>query len=240
MKNSTLMHKVVALCLGVVCLYSTHVSAQIEEDNFHYGFMVGGTLARLTNINTSLIRPVFDQSTYSTSEKSRFGVSAGFFLYNRFKKSKLAVQPEISYAQYGGSFDYSDINDLTYSIDFNYDYFNVAMQLKVHPVGGLFTGVGPQVGFNLSEQLTYISNEPLTGPDLQIQRSLQEVLKARTDFSFIASLGYEFRQGLVFEGRYKVGVSDAMQTLSNGFYFIENDNNSSAFQFLVAYAIPFY
>jgi hypothetical protein len=221
-------------------LIPTHMQAQWMDDEFHYGFSAGATYSDLSNITTSIIRPVFDPSTYSATENAQFGVHVGFFLYNRFRKSALAIQPEISYAQYGGQFDYNDIDDLKYTMSFKYDYFNITTLLKVHPTGGLFVGLGPQVGFNISDRITYKSNRPLLGPDLQVERNLQEVLKGRTDFSVIAVLGYEFERGFVIEARYKLGVSDAVQTLSNGFYFIENDNNSRAFHLSIGYAIPFY
>ena len=229
----------------LILLWLTYMSprklqAQIIDDEFHYGFYAGATYAGLTNINTTIIRPVFDPSTYNVNDASRLGVQVGFFIYNRFRKSSLAIQPEISYAQYGGVFEYDDIDELQYTLTFDYDYFNVATLVKVHPKGGLFVGLGPQVGFSISDKLIYESNQPQQGPDLQVERNLQEVLKGRTDFSVIGSVGYEFERGFIIEARYKQGVSDAMETLSNGFYFIENRNNSSAFQLAIAYAIPFY
>ena len=217
------------------------VSAQLEEDEFHYGFNAGVTYSQIDDIATTLIRPVFPIETYNTSVENRIGASVGFFLYHRFRFSKLAIQPEISYAMYGGDFKYDDINELQYTLAFKYQYFNIATLLKVYPYEGLFIGLGPQVGLNLDKSnLEYVSNQPELGPDLQIEQSLQEVLKGSADFSAVVALGYELPMGLMVEARFKYGVSDVIETLSNGFNFIENDNQNTAFQLMVGYAIPFF
>ena len=241
MKDKILCRLMLLASIILAALCPQDSQAQITEDEFHYGFYAGATYSSLDNISTMIIRPVFSTETYNTSTNYRFGPTVGFFIYNRFKKSSLAIQPEISYAMYGGDFKYNDVDDLNYTMSFNYSYFNVATLAKIHPLGGLFIGLGPQVGFNLSKtNIKYSSNKPTLGPDLQVQQSLQEVLKGNTDFSVIAAIGFESQSGLVVEARFKQGVSDAISTLSNGFYFIENQNNSRAFQLTVGYAIPFY
>ncbi len=218
-----------------------HLHAQLQDESFHYGFSIGGTMSKIGDIHTTLIRPVFSEETYNTSEEYRMGVTAGFFIYYRFENSKFAIQPEISYAMMGGDFLYDDIEHLEYTIAFKYQYFNLATLVKVYPAGGLFVGLGPQIGLNTNRtNLSYISNMPELGPDLQIQQSLREVLKGKSDFSILAALGYEFEMGLTFEARYKLGLADVIETQSNGFNFIENENWSRGFQFTVGFAIPFY
>jgi hypothetical protein len=113
--------------------------------------------------------------------------------------------------------------------------------VKVYPAGGLFVGIGPQIGLNINNtNLTYESNMPELGPDLQIQQSLREVLKGKSDFSILAAFGYEFEMGLSLDARYRLGLTDVIETQSNGFNFIENKNWSHGFQFNVGFAIPFY
>lgn len=241
MKNLQSIKMVLMVSTVLLLLCPKMTEGQIVEDEFHYGFFAGATYSSISNVKTSIIRNVFSSETFNTSESYRFGPTVGFFIYNRFKKSALGIQPEISYAAYGGDFNYSDVDDLNYSIAFKYDYFTVATQLKIHPKGGLFLGLGPQVGFNISKSnIEYKSNKPELGPDLQVEQSLQEVLKGNTEFSILASIGYELSNGFIVEVRYKQGVSDVIETLSNGFYFIENKNTSRAIQATVGYAIPFY
>lgn len=229
---------VLVMLSGALCL---ETQAQIKDDEFHYGFSAGGTMSEIEGIHTTLIRPVFPADTYNTSTDHRFGMTAGFFIYFRFKNSGLAIQPEASYAMYGGDFNYDDIEDLEYTLSFKYQYFNIAALVKIYPAGGLFVGLGPQLGLNINNtNLTYSSNMPELGPDLQIQQSLREVLKGKSDFSVLAAIGYEFEMGLILEARYKLGLADVIETQSNGFGFIENDNFSRGFQFTVGFAIPFY
>ena len=227
--------------IALLLLLCSGLHAQIEEDEFHYGFYAGATYNKITDIETTIIRPIFDPDTYTTSHNYRLGGTAGFFIFHRFRRSSLAIQPELSYAMYGGDFNYSDVEDLEYTISFNYQYINLAAILKIYPAAGLFVGIGPQVGVNIANSnLKYTSNMPELGPDLQIEQALQEVLKGTTDFSIMLALGYELEMGLSFEARYKLGLADVIETLSNGFNFIENDNYSRGFQFTVGYAIPFY
>lgn len=235
MKTPTLL--IVLLFL----LNSVNVFGQLDDDEFFYGFSAGATYTSISDIETTLIRPVFDQSTYNTSISSKLGAYAGFFIFHRFHNSSFAVQPEVSYAMYGGDFNYSDIEELDYTLSFNYQYFNLGVLMKVYPTGGFFFSLGPQVGINIANSnLSYVSNMPELGPDLQIEQSLKEVLKGKTDFSIMAGFGYDFEFGLVLEARYKLGLADVIETQSNGFNFIENDNFSRGFQFTIGYAIPFY
>lgn len=235
------MRKILLIVIILSGTITVHINAQLVDDSFHYGFSAGATMSTIGDIHTTLIRPVFPVETYNTSEEYRMGVTAGFFIYHRFENSKFAIQPEVSYAMLGGDFLYDDIEDLTYTIAFKYHYFNIATLLKVYPSGGIFLGFGPQIGLNINNtNLTYVSNMPELGPDLQIQQSLREVLKGRSDISILAAIGYEFEMGLSFEARYKLGLTDVIETQSNGFGFIENKNSSRGFQFTVGYAIPFY
>jgi hypothetical protein len=235
------MKKTIAMITICVGMFYTHVQAQLEGESFHYGFSLGGTMSKIGDIRTTLIRPVFPVETYNVSEEYRMGGTAGFFIFYRFDNSKFAIQPEFSYAMLGGDFLYDDIEALEYTIAFKYQYFNLATLVKVYPAGGLFVGLGPQIGLNINNtNLTYNSNMPELGPDLQIQQSLREVLKGKSDFSILAALGYEFEMGLILEARYKLGLTDVIETQSNGFNFIENENLSRGFQFTVGFAIPFY
>lgn len=217
------------------------VTGQLGDDEFHYGFNAGVTSSRIGDIQTTIIRPVFPEGSYTTSVRDRQGITAGFFIYHRFRNSALAVHPEVSFAMYGGDFLYQDIEELEYTMSFKYQYFNIATLVKVYPAGGFFVGLGPQIGLNINNtNLSYTSNMPELGPDLQIQQSLREVLKGKSDVSVLAALGYDFEFGLVLEARYKLGLTDTIETQSNGFNFIENNNWSRGFQFTVGFAIPFF
>ncbi len=222
-------------------LFSLNVAfSQVEDGKFFYGFKAGAILSDVSDIASTIIRPVFPVDTYSTSIVRRKGITAGFSVYHRFKDSRLAIQPEISYAIGGADFRYMDVNDLDYTIDFNYQYLNISMMIKMYLTRGAFFNLGPTLGLNLTRtSLTYKSNMPELGPDLQIQQSLREVLKGKNNFSLSGGIGYDAEMGLGIEFRYNLGVVDVLETQANGFFFIENDNLSNSIQVTVTYLIPF-
>ena len=226
--------------LPLLFLYS-NLNAQLEEDNFYYGFTAGISSSKISEIQTTLIRPIFPVDTYTTTQNTLLGFTGGVFVHYRFKKSKFAIQPEINYTSQGGNFHYEDIEELAYDINFKYAYLNFAPVVKFYTVHGLYAGVGPQLGIIVNRSaLTYTSNQPLLGPDLQIQGSLREVLKGNNQVSLILNAGYDTPFGLSINARWTYGVSDAIETLANGFYFIENKNTSSSFQLTLGYHIPFF
>jgi hypothetical protein len=230
----------VVLC-AALSIWAVHLSAQPEDDVFHYGFKGGVNYASIQDIKTTIIPPEFAVQTYTAEEEKRIGYTVGFFIYHRFNRSKFAVQPQISYTARGGNFKYSDVNDLEYLIEFNYQFIDVSTLLKIYPVGGLHFAVGPEIGFNVaSTNIDYTSNMPELGPDLQITQSLREVLKGKNDIGILLGVGYDFEFGLMIELQYRMGLTDVIETQANGFNFIENPNKTSTIQFTVGYAIPFF
>lgn len=220
---------------------SLNLNAQLEAQKFYYGFMGGASYSSIGDIQTTLIRPIFPEGSFTATNKRKVGALVGGFVYYKFKDSKLAIQPEIYYAQLGGQFGYEDIEGLTYDIGFNYGYMNISPILKFYTVHGLYAATGMQLSLILDRSsLTYNSSQPELGPDLQIQQSLREVLKGNSKVAFVLGAGYDTPFGLNVNARWSFGLSDAVETLANGFYFIENKNLSSSFQITVGYHIPFF
>lgn len=233
----------IVACL--LCAFSLNAQDRYEHGDYYYGFKAGVNYASINEIKSTIIRPFFPEDTYTTAEKSRFGYSGGLFFYYRFEnESALAIQPEVTYGTQGGGFEYTDVDDLEYSINFKYQYLHVGTFLKVYPFneykGGFHLAIGPQLSFNIeNDKLTYKSNKPDLGPDLQIQQNLRDVLKGETIFAVGLGAGYEFPFGMNIEARYYYGLSDVIETQANGYNFIENTNRSQAFQLTLGWAIPF-
>lgn len=215
-------------------------STQVDDAKFFYGFKAGGITSGIENVSSTIIRPVFPIETYNTKAINRNGITAGFNIYYRFKESRLAIQPEVAYSMGGGDFNYIDVNDLDYTIQFKYQYLNISILTKMYLAGGLHVSLGPTLGLNLTNtSLQYRSNMPDLGPDLQIQQSLREVLKGKNNFMLTGGIGFDAGMGLGIEARYNLGLVDVLETQANGFFFIENDNRSSSIQVTVSYLIPF-
>lgn len=235
---STLKSTIVCAFL---CLFYTISSAQLDETEFYYGFNAGMTRSSINEVQTTLIRPIFDVNTYSTSTVPLIGFTAGASVFYRFKKSKFAIQPEIVYADLGGQFHYEDVEELQYNIIFNYNYISIVPKIKFYLAQGVHISLAPQLSLAINRnRLSYISNQPELGPDLQIEESLSQVLKANSIAAFSAGIGYDLPMGIGFQVEYILGVSDAIETLANGFYFIENKNQTTALRVSLSYHIPFY
>lgn len=214
--------------------------AQVIDDAWHYGFKAGVTRHEIRGIGTTIIPDVFPEDTYSVTTSPRLGFAGGVVVYHRFYKSRFAVQPEILFASRGGDFDYTDVRGLEYTIGFDYQYVSLGTVVKLYPAGGLHFGGGAQASFNVAtDKLTYVSNMPELGPDLQIQQSLREVLVGSNDINLLLQAGYDFPFGLMLEARYVLGLSDVLETRANGFNFIESSNRSGGLQLTLGWLIEF-
>lgn len=223
-----------------LCTLSSVITAQPEDDEWFYGFKAGINNNRIEGIGTTIIPAVFAENSYTVETLDRRGFVGGLFLYHRFRKSRLAIQPEILFADGGGTFQYTDVNELDYTLGFNYQFLSLGAVMKIHPMGGFHFAAGPQVAFNVArDRLTYVSNMPELGPDLQIQQSLREVLRGGNDIGILLGAGYDFNFGLSVEGRYRIGLRDGVETMANGFNFIETDNLSSGWQVTLGWLIQF-
>jgi len=219
----------------------TTVSGQLEESKFYYGFSGGISYSNIGEVQTTLIRPIFPESTFSTNSFQSLGPVFGGFVYYKFKDSKLAIQPEINFANQGGGFHYEDVEGLEYDITFKYSYLNINPTIKFYTVHGLNVAAGVQMGIITDRSaLTYTSNQPELGPDLQVQQSLRQVLKGNNNVAVTLGVGYDTPFGLNVNAKWVYGISDAIETLANGFYFIENKNPSNSFQITLGYHIPFF
>jgi len=234
--------KLLACLCGLVLLFAPLlVQAQLDDDEWFYGLRAGATYSQIDGISTSLIRPIYPEETYTTALESTIGFTTGAYVYMRFNKSRFAIQPEIGYADMGGRFLYTDINDLEYNIDFRYNYLRLVPAIKFYPAAGFNVTVGASVGFILNaERLDYTSNMPELGPDLQIQQSLRQALKGRGNVGLVAGVGYELPMGLGLDVRYIYGFTDVIETQANGFYFIESKNANTTIEATLSYAIPFF
>ena len=231
--------KRIFLLLGLIL--SIEASAQFEADNFYYGFSGGLNYSAISEVQTSLIRPIFSEASYTATDKNKIGYNLSAFVYLRFPNSKFAIQPAIGYVRKGGQFSYSDIESLEYTIDFNYSYIHISPLFKFYTAEGFNIIFGPQLGFIINRSgLAYSSNMPELGPDLQIQQSLREVIKGNSVASIVIGMGYDLPMGVGVDAQFQLGMSDAIETLANGFYFVENKNIASSIQLTISYAIPFY
>lgn len=225
--------------LVLIFLLVVTMSAEAQySSNIMFGAKVGANYSGISNTGAMLVSESY-YSGYSLKEKDRFAGTAGIFVNYKFDGTIMAIQPELCYSRSSGALNYSDINNLNYNVDFNYDNIRLSFLAKAYPFAGFNIMVGPSLGYNLTPSgIFYTSNgESIYGPDLNTQQQLRNVLKGRPDFGIIAGIGYEFYFGLSVEASYTFGMSDVIETQINGYRFIENSNKAHSVQLTVGWAI---
>lgn len=220
------------------------------------GLKAGVITTRIGELETTLIREWYPDSTFNMEQKYQWGFTGGISFYYRWKESAIAIQPEITFAMQGSRLHYTDsvlispadTVGLDYKMNFKYQYINILPLFKIYPffnqdnfLENLHVLIGPQLGINIAPNaINYESNKPYIGPDLQIKQNLRGVLKGRTDVSVALGLGYQLPGDypFSFECRANLGFVDTVETLANGYNFIENKNTSVSFQLTIGYTIP--
>jgi hypothetical protein len=225
-----------------------------DEKTVNYGMKAGAIYSSISGLETTILSEA-NFKNYTLKMKPRYGWSAGMFLNYRLEHKVLGLQTEITYAQQGSDLLFDNFEkDFNYKMQFDYQFLNIAGLLKVYPWGGseqnglngLNVGVGPQLGLNVAPQnIIYTSwgpgKRPEFGPDLLQQQQLRNVLKGKTNFGFTVGLGYEFKNfGLTLDTRYQMAITDAVETQSNSYNFIENKNTNQTFQFSVGWDFSFF
>ncbi|WP_417196359.1 porin family protein [Bizionia sp.] len=120
---------------------------------------------------------------------------------------RLSIQPEVMYS--GQGFDVREIDqdnvfDTDDNIEYQLDYIQVPVLVKVYLVEGLSVEAGPQFGFKIHEELDFQPNSD--GGDIEINQDDSYI----KDFDTSLALGaaYKFDNGFFVNGRYTFGLTD--------------------------------
>ena len=123
---------------------------------------------------------------------------------------KFSFQPELMYSGQGYAGESSD--DII-----NLNYLNIPLMGKYYLIKGFSLEVGPQIGFLLSAK-----NKDT---DTDIKDAFNTV-----DFGVNFGLGYKFTNGINFDVRYNLGLSDI-----NNIDGLTDKNKNGVFQLSVGY-----
>lgn len=121
--------------------------------------------------------------------KSLIGFHVGAFAEIMISE-KFAVQPEIMYSAQGAKADEGDG-------ELKLGYLNIPVMAKFFVAEGFSVEAGPQIGFLMNA-------EDSDGTD--IKDSFET-----TDFGINVGLGYSLPMGVMFSGRYNIGLSDTVK-----------------------------
>jgi len=134
------------------------------------------------------------------SPDSRVGFYAGLMAEIPFSE-RFSVQPELLYSQQGFKINESEWGDAKYRIN----YIQIPILAKVYLVKGLNIQVGPQLGFNVHEDIHFDTDMG----DGSIDTSDSDVKDL--DFGVAAGLGYKFDNGFYLQARYNYGITKIIE-----------------------------
>jgi hypothetical protein len=182
----------------------------INAQEVHFGAKAGLNLATM---NSS------DSEFNNLIDGSRTAFHAGAVIDISFS-DKFSVQPELLYSSVGAIFDYDGVARYSES-EFGYvlDYLSIPVMAKYYVADGFSLEVGPQIGFLLSAKAENDSDE----------EDIKEYTES-TDFGLGFGAGYKMENGLFFNARYNLGLSNIFSDVDDGDWFKNN-----VFQFSVGF-----
>lgn len=128
-----------------------------------------------------------DSAELNSRTSFHVGFTIDFEISDRF-----AIQPELLYSNQGATFDAGRSEDVTIRLG----YINVPILASYAVIPGLSLQAGPQVGFNISS-------------DVEFDGETEDIDNLETvDLALALGAQYELEQGLFFQARYNLGLSN--------------------------------
>ncbi|MDN3492116.1 porin family protein [Winogradskyella bathintestinalis] len=202
---------------GVFLMALTSVHAQSDSKAFQLGAKGGVNFSKLTGDD-------FNEVDSRTSFNA--GLVAEIPISERF-----SFQPEVFYS--GQGFDIQEIDqdnvfDTDQNVEYQLDYIQVPLLLKVYLVQGLSVEAGPQFGFKIHEEFDSEPNSD--GGDFEIDEDDSYVKDFDTSLAFGTS--YKFNSGFFLSARYTMGLTSIFKDDT----FFENvDGKNEVWQFGVGF-----
>ena len=200
------------MMIAAMMVATVSAKAQFEPGTFSLQPKAGFVLSSITGDGTKY-KPGFTAGLEGQYQINNwFGLSAG-----------------VNYQMAGSKIKDSDSK-------FKMNYINIPVMAKFYVTKGLSLNAGLQLGFLTSAKLSDV--QLLGGKD---DIDIKEICN-KTDFSIPLSIAYEFTNGLSFEARYNVGVTNVIKNdVVNAALDIVggtkrwDDNKNSAFMITVGY-----
>lgn len=113
---------------------------------------------------------------------------------------RFSVQPEIVFSSQG-----AEESDIDYKATWYLNYINIPLITKYYINDQLSIEAGPQIGFLMNAKLDW-SDDDESGLD-----ELEEFISS-IDFGIDFGLGYKLESGLIFGGRYNMGMINVLES----------------------------
>lgn len=248
---------ILLLMLGIFCSTGKIIAQEdLYQNELHFGLTFSPyTSLKISEFKKTIIRDeYYADSTYETSENRRNYMMFGLFAIGSpdFSEHILSFQLGLEYYfptnssigrskkqnfQYQDYYFYANGDDsLRYDIQLNYHYLSTPIAVSVQGRLGKSFFIGAKFGvrpmFNITpNRINYTSTQVMN--DLQIEANLKETLVGRnlimpwTGATFI----YDFGGGKPTAGLdivWNFNSTDAVETLANGYNFIDNNNRANS------------
>ena len=154
-----------------------------------------------------------------------YGRKAGFHVGGLAEikiNDKFSVQPELLYSLKGADFNFGfgGFGLGLPSNKLNLTYIDLPVMVKFYPIERLSAELGPNVAFLMSAKGSkYNSVTDTTDPNGDVKDSYNTV-----DYGMNIGAGYELKQGIMFQLRYNIGLSDVSKGPTTGTNY--SDKNS--------------
>ena len=158
--------------------------------------------------------------------KSRTSFNAGLVAEIPISE-RVSFQPEVFYSGQGFDIqenDQDNIFDTDDNVEYQLDYIQVPLLLKVYLVEGLSVEAGPQFGFKIHEEIDFEPNND--GGDIEIDSNDSNVKDLDTGIAL--GTAYKFDNGFFLSGRYTFGLSNIFE---DGTAFENVDAKNNVWQF---------
>lgn len=205
MKKITL--SILAFGVFMLSAQAQTVEVQSESKEVRFGAKAGLNIADLSNAEDGKIRPNF-----------HIGGVVEFTI-----NEKYAIQSELIYSRQGSKASgYEDRNKVDIAI--KQDYVNIPIMFKQYHQSGFSIQMGPQVGFLVRSEY----EEKMAG--LTVTQDLKSAMRS-VDFGLNFGVGYNLPEGLFFDARYNLGLTNIFKESFGG----ELRSQNRVFQLSVGY-----
>ena len=138
---------------------------------------------------------------------------------------RFSIQPEVLYSGQGFDLVSREGADDT---EVQLDYINVPVMAKVYLIEGLYAEAGPQIGFNVKNEIDSDPDDAGSGEIAINEDAINDI-----DFSVGVGAGYRFNNGLFLNARYNFGLTDVF---NNEDLLIDSDAKNSVFAVSAGYS----
>lgn len=169
---------------SIILLFGVcYMNAQINSDEVQWGAKAGANFSSVTGDDVKKAKSIVDFN---------IGLLAEVPL-----SEQISLQPEVLYSRQGFKISENDFGKATY----NLDYIQVPVLVKVYLAEGLNIHAGPQIGFNIHEDMDIETD----WGDVNIDTEDSDVKDI--SFDVAAGLEYKFDGGFFVNARYNYGIT---------------------------------